>query len=134
VPVPYRVFTLASHDVVAPAERGSTWAARAWSLAHLDQPASVGQLAVRAGMTRRTFARRFLQETGTTPAQWLLQQRLSAAQDLLATTDHPIERVARLAGFPNPAAMRAHFQRRLRTTPSTYRKNAVGPVNTEVSA
>ena len=100
---------------------GTTEPARTWALAHLDQPISVDDLAVRAVMSRRTFARRFRSETGTTPAQWLLEQRLRAAQSLLETTDRPVGQIAQESGFGNAAALRAHFERRLRTTPTAYR-------------
>ncbi len=65
-------------------------------------------------MSRRTFSRRFRSETGMTPAQWLLEQRLRAAHSLLETTD-------RDCGFGNAAALRADFGR-LRTTPTAYRR------------
>jgi AraC family transcriptional regulator, transcriptional activator FtrA len=105
-----------------PAAEGATERARAWALAHLDRPLTVEGLAERAAMSRRTFARRFRAETGVTPAQWLLEQRLRAAQSLLETTDHPVERIAHESGFGNAAALRAHFSRRLRTTPTAYRR------------
>jgi AraC family transcriptional activator FtrA len=101
---------------------GTTEPARAWALEHLDQPISVDDLAERVVMSRRTFARRFRSETGTTPAQWLLEQRLRAAQSLLETTDRSIEQIAQECGFGNAAALRAHFGRRLRTTPTAYRR------------
>jgi transcriptional regulator GlxA family with amidase domain len=77
-------------------------------------------------MSRRTFARRFRSEMGTTPAQWLLEQRLRAAQTLLETTDHTIDQIAHETGFGNAAALRAHFGRRLRTTPTAYRHAFTG--------
>ena len=101
---------------------GTTEPARTWALAHLDQPVSVDDLASRALMSRRTFARRFQSENGTTPTQWLLEQRLRAAQSILETTDQPIEQIAQKTGFGNAAAMRAHFARHLKTTPTSYRR------------
>jgi transcriptional regulator GlxA family with amidase domain len=101
---------------------GTTESARTWALSHLDQPISVDGLAGHAVMSRRTFARKFRSETGATPAQWLLEQRLRAAQSLLETTDDPVEQIARDSGFGNAAALRAHFARRLRTTPTAYRR------------
>jgi AraC family transcriptional regulator, transcriptional activator FtrA len=102
--------------------RASTARVREWALGHLDQPLRIEDLASRAAMSRRTFARHFKAETGTTAAQWLLEQRLRAAQSLLETTDHPIERVAHETGFNHAAALRAHFTRRLHTTPTAYRR------------
>jgi transcriptional regulator GlxA family with amidase domain len=104
----------------------TTEPARTWALSNLDQPMSVDDLAGHALMSRRTFARRFRSETGVTPAQWLLEQRLRAAQSLLETTDHPVDQVAQETGFGNAAALRAHFGRRLRTTPTAYRRTFAG--------
>lgn len=103
-------------------EGGTTQPARTWALSHLDRPISIGELAERAVMSRRTFARRFRSETGVTPAQWLLEQRLRAAQSLLETTGRSVDQIALETGFGNAAALRAHFGRRLRTTPTAYRR------------
>jgi AraC family transcriptional activator FtrA len=100
----------------------STEVARMWALAHLDQPLPIATLAARAVMSPRTFARRFRAETGTTPARWVLEQRLRAAQTLLETTTEPVEHVATRSGFGSAAGLRAHFARRLRTTPTAYRR------------
>ena len=83
-------------------------------------------LARRAHMSPRTFARRFRHETGTTPAQWLLEQRTRAAQALLETTDLSIEAVAAQSGFGSAATMRTQFARRLVTTPTSYRRSFRG--------
>jgi AraC family transcriptional regulator, transcriptional activator FtrA len=80
IPLPARTVDSSPTD-------GTTEVARAWALAHLDQPISVEDLAGQAVMSRRTFVRRFRSETGTTAAQWLLEQRLRAAQSLLAAPD-----------------------------------------------
>ena len=54
------------------------------------------------------------------------EQRLRAAQSLLETTDHTVDQVAQESGFGNAAALRAHFGRRLRTTPTAYRRTFAG--------
>ena len=74
-------------------------------------------------MSPRTFARRFQREAGTTPAQWVLEQRTRAAQSLLEDTDLPIEHVAARTGFGSAATMRTHFGRRLATNPTSYRRS-----------
>ena len=81
----------------------------------------MADLAHRAAMSRRTFARRFAASTGTTPYQWLLRQRLQRAQHLLETTDLPVDAVARHCGLATAANLRKHFGRALRTTPHAYR-------------
>jgi transcriptional regulator GlxA family with amidase domain len=93
-----------------------------WALEHLDEPLTVEVLARRAAMSPRTFARRFVAVTGTTPLQWLLRQRVLHAQRLLETTDQPIEWVAARCGFGTAAGMRIHFQRFVGTSPMAYRR------------
>ncbi|WP_351232476.1 helix-turn-helix domain-containing protein [Streptomyces sp. NPDC002133] len=100
----------------------------AWMERHLDRELTVEQLAERAHMSPRTFARRFHQETGTTPYRWLLRQRVLLAQELLEATDDTVDAIAGRAGFGNAAALRHHFLRTLGTTPNTYRRTFRGPV------
>lgn len=94
----------------------------AWALDHLDQSVTVAELAERAHMSARTFARRFRASTGVTPHQWLLRQRVLHAQALLESTDASIERVAHAAGFGSAGALRMHFQRTVGTSPQAYRR------------
>lgn len=89
--------------------------------AHLDEELTVERLAAVAAMSPRTFARRFRAETGTTPYEWLLTARVTAAQRMLERGDDVVETVAARAGFGTAAAMRHHFARRLGTTPQAYR-------------
>jgi AraC family transcriptional regulator, transcriptional activator FtrA len=93
----------------------------AWMQEHLELPLTVDDLALRSAMSRRTFARRFLAATGTTPYQWLLRQRLQRAQRLLETSDLPVEVIARKTGLSSAANLRKHFGRQIRTTPQAYR-------------
>jgi transcriptional regulator GlxA family with amidase domain len=94
----------------------------AWAQGRLDQKLSVNQLAARAHMSPRTFARRFLSATGSTPHRWLLAQRLGLGQKLLETTDLGIEKLAEQVGFGTAAAFRLQFSRQFRTTPTAYRR------------
>ncbi|GHG52094.1 GlxA family transcriptional regulator [Streptomyces griseocarneus] len=94
---------------------------REYALRHLDEPLTVGTLAARAGMSPRSFARHFTATTGDTPARWLLDQRLAAAQRLLERTDLAMPEVARRAGFGSEVTMRQHFAARLSTSPRDYR-------------
>jgi transcriptional regulator GlxA family with amidase domain len=93
-----------------------------WMAGNLDQPVSIAQLAARAAMSERTFARRFVQETGTTPQRWLIGQRILLAQELLERTDVTVDVVAGRAGFGNATAMRHHFRAWRSTTPNAYRR------------
>jgi transcriptional regulator GlxA family with amidase domain len=93
-----------------------------WLRAHLDQPLTVRQLAARANMSERTFARRFVQDTGTTPQRWLIGQRILLAQQLLEESDETVEAIAGRAGFGNATALRHHFRAWRGTTPHAYRR------------
>ena len=92
----------------------------------LDQEWTVDRLAALAHMSPRTFARRFQQETGTTPHRWLTGQRLLLAQRLLEGTDEPVDAIAASCGFGNGATLRHHFGRWLGTSPLAYRRTFAG--------
>jgi AraC family transcriptional regulator, transcriptional activator FtrA len=94
----------------------------AWLQEHLDEPVTVNDLAARAAMSPRTFARRFLAAVGTTPYQWLVRERIRLAQRLLETSDLPVELVAARSGFGSADNFRKHFARALRTSPQAYRR------------
>jgi AraC family transcriptional regulator, transcriptional activator FtrA len=94
----------------------------AWALAHLHEPITVANLASKAHMSTRTFARRFLEEMGTSPLAWILSQRLQRAQTLLETTDNSLSNVAQASGFATVETMRHHFRNGLDTSPSRYRQ------------
>lgn len=99
-----------------------------WAQQHLDQTLSLDDLAAHALMSRRTFTRRFRERTGTTFNKWINTQRLAFAQQLLETTDLPIESIACTAGFGSALSLRQHFAESLRTSPSAYRREFRGPV------
>jgi transcriptional regulator GlxA family with amidase domain len=94
----------------------------AWMLENLALEHSVSDLARRATMSERTFARRFVAETGTTPQRWLSVQRVLHAQELLERSDLPIDEVAQLSGFGGAALLRHHFQKVVGVTPTDYRR------------
>jgi transcriptional regulator GlxA family with amidase domain len=93
-----------------------------WALGHLDRSLSLADLAAHAAMSERSLLRRFREEIGTSPKQWLLRARLDHARRVLETTDLAMDEVARQAGFPSPAALRHQFTATLGTTPTAYRR------------
>jgi AraC family transcriptional activator FtrA len=93
----------------------------AWAVGHLDERIDLHLMASVARMSVRTLSRRFREETGTTPLQWLFSQRVARAQELLETTTLTVDSVAHRCGFPDAPTLRRHFTRRVGTTPSAYR-------------
>ena len=93
-----------------------------WAQKRIDRPLLVEELARKALMSPRTFARRFMQESGTTPHQWLTHQRLLNAQRLLETSDDSIDLIAERTGLGTAATLRQHFRRMFRTNPVAYRR------------
>jgi transcriptional regulator GlxA family with amidase domain len=109
-----------------PADERGLAVTRAWALDRLREPLTVAAMAAHAGCSERTFARRFRAETGTTPLQWLLRQRVLHARRLLEATDLPVEHIADAAGFGTATSLRSHFRRALATTPVAYRRTFRG--------
>lgn len=106
----------------------ATARARAWALEHLGQPITLRDMAEEQAMSMRTFSRRFHQETGVTPMQWLINQRVDRARQLLEETDLTIDRIASEVGFGTAVSLRQHLQARLGVSPSAYRATFHGPV------
>ncbi|QES48106.1 AraC family transcriptional regulator [Streptomyces venezuelae] len=100
----------------------STTATRAWALERLGEPLSLAELAEHARMSLRSFTRRFRDEVGMTPVQWLTAQRLELARQLLETSDLPIDLVAHRAGFGSANSLRAHMRTSLGVSPNAYRR------------
>ena len=94
-----------------------------WLERNLAEELSLEDIARRAKMSVRSLSRRFREQTGTTPLQWLLRARVRRAQLLLETTDHSIEQIATICGFGSVGAFREHFRRLVATSPQSYRRN-----------
>ncbi len=93
-----------------------------WMQGHLDAPMTVADLARRAHLSPRTFARRFSEVTGTTPLRWVVRQRVLLAQQLLEEDRLSVDDVARHSGFTSAELLRHHFSRETGTTPAGYRR------------
>jgi transcriptional regulator GlxA family with amidase domain len=100
----------------------STSATRQWALERLDEPLTLPQLAEQAHMSLRTFARRFRDETGLPPRQWLIKQRLDRARHLLEASDLTVEQIAADVGFATATSLRQHLSAELGVSPLAYRR------------
>ncbi|MFI7226869.1 GlxA family transcriptional regulator [Nonomuraea angiospora] len=109
------------HPVPEPSSVG-TAPTRAWAMERLGTPLRLDDLAEHAGMSRRTFTRHFRQEVGLSPGQWLTQQRIALARQLLESTDLPVDRIAERAGFGTAASFRQHLQAAVGVSPHAYRR------------
>ncbi|MEU2547683.1 helix-turn-helix domain-containing protein [Streptomyces roseolus] len=106
-----------------PEPHGERFAAtREWVLHRLDEPLTLDVLSRHAAVSPRTFSRRFVEETGYTPMQWLLRARVDRARELLERSELGVEQIAAETGLGTGANLRMHFQRILGTTPSDYRR------------
>ncbi len=93
-----------------------------WMEQHLAEPLNLEEIARRARWSTRTLGRRFREQTGTTPGQWVLSARMRRAQQLLETTDLSVEQVATEVGFDSVSTFRDRFHRLLSTSPAAYRR------------
>lgn len=111
-----------------PDEAGtSTSATRQWVLGHLQHPLALRDLARHAQMSVRTFTRRFHQETGLSPGQWITKRRVDRARTLLETTEVGVEDVATTAGFGSGTLLRQHFKTAVGISPLAYRRSFQAP-------
>jgi len=97
-----------------------------WMEEHAHQELTLAIIAAQADMSTRTLIRRFREQTGTTPLQWLHRSRLRHAQYLLENTGHSLERIASQTGFGSTATFRERFRQRVGTSPQAYRRTFRG--------
>ncbi|AUY49215.1 MULTISPECIES: GlxA family transcriptional regulator [Streptomycetaceae] len=100
---------------------------REWALEHLAEPLTLETLAGIARVSARTFSRRFVEDTGYTPMQWVLRARVDLARELLERTDLGVEQIADRVGLGTGANLRLHFHRILGTSPTEYRHTFAAP-------
>ncbi|TDD12772.1 helix-turn-helix domain-containing protein [Nonomuraea deserti] len=93
-----------------------------WVAGRLGEPVTIESMAAHAGLSTRTLTRRFVDQLGTSPGQWLLAQRIATAQDLLESSDLPLDAVARRVGLSSATNLRRRFLNALGTTPGAYRR------------
>ncbi|WP_405059196.1 helix-turn-helix domain-containing protein [Kribbella sp. NBC_01505] len=93
-----------------------------WIEEHAHRRLTLTDISVAAGMSVRTLARRFAEETGQSPIQWLTGVRIRHAQELLETTDQTVERIADKVGFPTASNFRALFAQTVGVNPGAYRR------------
>src|SRR5690606_2674556 len=106
-----------------PTTHGERFAAtREWALARLGAPLTTAALAEHARVSPRTFSRRFREETGYTPMQWVMRARIDLAREMLENTDRSVDEIAVRVGLGTGANLRQFFRRVLGTTPSEYRR------------
>lgn len=89
---------------------------------NLNQPFSIDQVATKLAMSRRSFTRHFKLLTGSTFGQWLINERIKAAQVQLETTHLSMEKIAESCGFGSSLSLRQHFSSMVGVSPSAYRK------------
>ena len=92
----------------------------------LHRPWTIAAMAREARMSKRTFERRFLEATGSSPGAWLIEERVEAAKHILSSSARTMEEVAEAVGVASAHALRHHFRRRVKLTPNEYRQRFSG--------
>ncbi|MGO9438488.1 MAG: GlxA family transcriptional regulator [Terracidiphilus sp.] len=94
-----------------------------WMERNLTLNPSLSIIARHARMSTRTLSRRFREQAGMTPAQWMSKAKVRRAQHLLETTHFSIERIATEAGFGSASVLREHFRSVVGISPAAYRRS-----------
>jgi transcriptional regulator GlxA family with amidase domain len=92
-----------------------------WMLSNLQKPITIAQMAAHAHLSPRHFHRRFLDQMNETPLNWLLEQRIGRAKELLETTDLSVEEIAQRIGLGSATNLRVHFRRATSISPTRHR-------------
>jgi transcriptional regulator GlxA family with amidase domain len=108
----------------APAPQGSELEPLlTWLRDNMGRDLTLADIAAQSGTSTRTLIRRFREQTGSTPLQWLHRARVRQAQHLLETTEHSVERIGAQVGFGSPTTFRDRFKRTTGVSPQTYRRS-----------
>lgn len=99
----------------------------AWMAEHSHRDLTLDAIATEARVSERTLTRRFREETGHSPRQWLTRHRVDRARELLEASRLPVEEIAHHVGFPSPSTFRAAFTRHTGTAPTSYRRTFQTP-------
>jgi transcriptional regulator GlxA family with amidase domain len=111
-----------THEPPGPEAGASLQPLLHWLAANGHRELTLTDLAARAALSPRSLTRKFREQTGTTPLQWLARARVRRAQELLETTDRPVEQLAFDVGFTSLTSFRDRFRRVVGTTPQAYRR------------
>lgn len=87
---------------------------------------SLQQIAAEFGLSVSHFSRAFRISTGLPPHQWLLQQRVKAAKQLMTVRDLPLAEIAVSAGFANQSHLTKVFSAQVGVSPGAWRREALG--------
>jgi LacI family transcriptional regulator len=120
---PIGVETRQSTDVLALADREIAAAVR-FIREHACDGATIGDVLRVVPLSRRVMESRYRKATGRTPHQDIVRFRIDRVKQLLAETDHSLERIATLSGFDHPEYMSVAFKRETGTTPGKFRVQA----------
>lgn len=92
----------------------------AWIATNLQADLDVEELARRAGMSARSFARHYKDRTGVTPAKSVELMRVDMAKRLLERSEVPLTVIATRSGLTDVQGLRRAFQRHVGVSPSEY--------------
>ncbi len=105
-----------------PAEVPTLAPLQLWMEENLARDLTLESIARHGAMSVRTLTRRFRDELGTTPLQWMVQARVHQAQVLLETSTRSMEEIATMVGFGATATFRDRFHRIVGRSPREYRR------------
>lgn len=110
------------HELLDPGDGALAQSVKGWLVEHLAQPYDLAALARAFHVSTRTMLRRFGNETGQSPLDFLRQVRVNTAKRLLESPDHTVASAMRHVGYTDPASFRRLFATRAGMTPAAYRR------------